>query len=73
MGRANCLRNYNKFVAWWKETDSDTFPILVDATNIPAFNPAAEGEQENVVKKLYRSNGSEAKVLGIVSKDEGCS
>lgn len=42
------------------------FPFFVDTTNIPALNPAAEGEQDTRVKKLSRSNIDKSEVVGIV-------
>jgi len=41
-------------------------PFLVDTPNIPAFNPAAEGEQGSRVKKLSRSNDYKSQVVGVV-------
>jgi len=32
------------------------FPFLVYTTNIPAFNPVAEGAQGTTVNKLSRNN-----------------
>jgi hypothetical protein len=42
------------------------FPFLIDTTNIPAFNPAAEGARETRVNKLSRNNIYKSQVVGIV-------
>jgi hypothetical protein len=39
------------------------FPFLVGSTNIPAFNPSSEVEQDSRVKKLSRSNTYKAQVV----------
>jgi hypothetical protein len=41
------------------------FPFLVDSTNIPAFKPAAEGEQYTRVKKLSRSSIYKAQAFQV--------
>jgi len=38
-------------------------PFLVDSTNIPAFNPASEGEQGTRIKTFSRSNIYKAQVV----------
>ena len=40
-------------------------PFLVDSTNIPAFNPASEGEQGTRIKTFSRSNIYKAQVVDI--------
>jgi len=42
------------------------FPFLVDTTNIPAFNPAAEGAQGTRVNKLSCNNIYKSQAVGIV-------